>query len=126
MINSLKVFDALSDATRMRVVLLLLARDLCVCELEFVLKMSQSRISHQLRILREAGLVADRREGQWMIYSVPSPMKGKLRRILDALGPQPDREAEAAADLANLRVCLRRGLRPCSPTGPRLLTKESK
>jgi ArsR family transcriptional regulator len=114
----LKIFGALSDPTRLRVVLLLLEGDLCVCELEFVLKMSQSRISHQLRILRDAGLVVDRREGQWMVYSIPAPMKARLRRALDALGlPELTEAAEIASDRVNLGACLRRGMRPRSKTG---------
>jgi len=110
----LDAFAALSDPTRLRVVCLLLERDLCVCELEFILKMSQSRISHQLRILRDAGLAADSREGQWIIYSIPVRTKKRLRAALEALGADDLAEAkEIAADRANLRICLKKGIRPC-------------
>ncbi len=64
------LFKALSDGTRLRILNLLLERELCVCELMDVLKMSQPRISHQLRILKDAGLIADRREGKWMVYAL--------------------------------------------------------
>jgi len=57
--HTLKVFKALSDPTRLRILLLLLQRELCVCELAFILEMEQSRISHQLRVLRNADLVED-------------------------------------------------------------------
>jgi ArsR family transcriptional regulator len=61
--DTLKILKALADPTRLRIISLLLRRDLCVCELMFILKMEQSRISHQLRILRDADLVEDKREG---------------------------------------------------------------
>ncbi|MBN1223765.1 MAG: transcriptional regulator, partial [Candidatus Aminicenantes bacterium] len=57
--QAIKIFKALSDPTRLRILMLLLEGELCVCELVFVLKMEQSRISHQLRILRDADLVQD-------------------------------------------------------------------
>jgi DNA-binding transcriptional ArsR family regulator len=65
-----KMLSALSDATRLRIYLLLLEGDLCVCELGSILNIEQSRISHGLRILREADLIDSRREGKWIIYSV--------------------------------------------------------
>ncbi len=113
MTDALKTFAALSDPTRLRVIHLLLERDLCVCELVFILKMSQSRVSHQLRILREAGLVDDRREGQWMIYAVRPEARMSLRLILQALGPSDAASSgEIAADRENLRLCIKRCLRP--------------
>ena len=69
---TIKIFKALSDETRLRVYLLLLQSELCVCELENILNMEQSRISHSVRILKEAGLVVNRREGKWIIYAVNS------------------------------------------------------
>ena len=111
--KTLKTFAALSDPTRLRIVFLLLERDLCVCELEFILKMSQSRMSHQLRILRDAGLVKDKREGQWIIYSIPVRTRKRLRTALEALsGDDWTAAQEIAADRENLRACLRQKIRP--------------
>ncbi len=74
-----KLFRALADKTRLRIYLLLLQGELCVCELVAILKMEQSRISHSLRILKEAGLVDNYREGKWIIYSVnPEMSKNKI------------------------------------------------
>ena len=67
---TIKMFKALSDETRLRIYLLLLQGELCVCELVNILNMEQSRISHSVRILKEAGLVVNRREGKWIIYAV--------------------------------------------------------
>ncbi len=63
-----KMLGALSDMTRLKIYLLLLEDELCVCELENILDIEQSRISHGLRVLREADLVGSRREGKWIIY----------------------------------------------------------
>jgi len=70
----IKLFSALSDKTRLRIYLLLLEGELCVCELANILNMEQSRISHGLRVLREADLIDNQREGKWIIYSVNPKM----------------------------------------------------
>ena len=68
--NLIKVFKALSDETRIRLLKLLQQRELCVCELMQALNMTQSRVSRNLGILKDAGLVQDRREGLWVHYSL--------------------------------------------------------
>ena len=62
--------QAISDGTRLRIRKLLAQRELCVCELEAVLGMTQSRVSTNLAVLRNAGLVRDRRDGRWVFYSL--------------------------------------------------------
>jgi ArsR family transcriptional regulator len=80
------VFSALANETRQRCLLLLLAHDeLCVCELTHALDLSQPHISRHLAMLREAGLVSDRREGQWVHYRVNPELPVWVRRILEAL-----------------------------------------
>jgi len=122
----LKFFKMLSDPTRLRIILLLLEQDLCVCELTFILKMSQSRVSHQLRILREAGLVEDKRDGKWMIYGIPPAIRDTLRPLLDLFGKKERRGSEELLiDLRNLQICLKddvrrtRGRQTRAPKGPR-------
>ena len=63
-----KIFKALADRNRLRILKMLEARPLCVCEITAVLGIAQSSVSRHLGILREAGLVDDKKEGQWMIY----------------------------------------------------------
>ncbi len=75
---SLRFLKALADPTRLRLLRLLLDKPLCVCELTFALKMEQSRVSHQLQILRAAGMVEDRRDGRWIIYQIPTAVRGRL------------------------------------------------
>ncbi len=108
----LKFFKTLSDPTRLRIILLLLRKDLCVCELTFILKMSQSRVSHQLRILRDAGLVEDKRDGKWMIYGIPPGLRDTIRPLLDLFGKDERRKsAELLKDMKNLRLCLKEDIR---------------
>lgn len=95
--HTVKVFKALSDPTRLRILLLLLQKELCVCELTFILEMEQSRISHQLRVLRNADLVEDMREGKWIIYRVPEDKKIDLKLIFDQLIGVDLRELEDVA-----------------------------
>jgi len=65
-----KVFKALSDETRVRILKMLEARPLCVCEIQFVLKGSQPNVSHHLKTLSEAGLVDSERDGLWIAYRI--------------------------------------------------------
>ena len=117
----LKYFKALSDATRMRILLLLADRDLCVCELVFILKMEQSRISHQLQSLRKAGLVRNKREGRAIIYSLSPDKKDFVLALFDRLIPQVKDTPESKHDRANLRVCLEKDIKGvcCSVPLPR-------
>ena len=110
--DTLKIFKGLADPTRLRIVSLLLRRDLCVCELMFILKMEQSRISHQLRILRDADLVEDKREGKWMTYRISDKARPNLELLLSQLLKEQLKESEEAIrDLGNLEICLREDVR---------------
>jgi ArsR family transcriptional regulator len=70
MITPVNVFKALADETRLKIVILLLNREMCVCELEKILKTTQTKISRHLSILKFTGLVKFRRAGQWVYYSL--------------------------------------------------------
>ncbi|MEM3078250.1 MAG: metalloregulator ArsR/SmtB family transcription factor [Nitrososphaerales archaeon] len=65
-----KIFKALSDPTRLKIIKLLSVRDMCVCEIMVALDMTQPTASHHLNILENAGLVRPRREGKWIFYSL--------------------------------------------------------
>jgi len=110
--NAVEIFKALSDLTRLRIVLLLMQRELCVCELMFILKMEQSRLSHQLRILREAGLVADVRKGRWMIYRISGSARKRLGTVLDVtVKADVVRSAALLHDIGRLNLCIREKIR---------------
>ncbi len=110
--HTVQTFKALSDPTRLRIILLLIKKDLCVCELTFVLRMKQSRISHQLSLLKYAGIVEDRREGKWITYSI---IDEKRKLIISLLKNFVDKELkeseEIKKDLKNLDICIQKYIR---------------
>jgi ArsR family transcriptional regulator len=63
-----ELFKAFGDTTRIRILFALFEADICVCDLAATLNMTQSAISHQLRLLKQARLVSGRREGKQIIY----------------------------------------------------------
>lgn len=66
----LKVFKAVGDKNRLRILKMLEQKDMCVCELSAALSITQPSVSKHLSLLKEAGLVADERDGQWIEYSL--------------------------------------------------------
>ena len=66
----LTLLQALADEKRLRILEALTEGEACVCDLQESLEMGQSLLSHHLKVLREAGLVSDRKEGRWIHYSV--------------------------------------------------------
>ncbi len=73
-----EIFRALGDPTRVRILHALAASELCVCDLAAILGMSQSAVSHQLRLLRSLRLVRHRREGRMVYYALDDDHIEKL------------------------------------------------
>ena len=65
-----ELFKVFGDPTRIRILFVLFETEVCVCDLAAALSMTQSAISHQLRILKQSRLVKNRREGKSMFYSL--------------------------------------------------------
>lgn len=78
-----KLFLALSHPMRLRLLQLLGAREVCVCELVEALHQPQPKISQHLATLRNAGVVAARREGKWMHYRIVAAPDRPARRIVN-------------------------------------------
>jgi ArsR family transcriptional regulator len=77
------LFSSLANDTRLRCLMLLLRHDeLCVCELTHALGVAQPHVSRHLALLRESGLVSDRREGLWVHYRVHPDLPDWVRRVL--------------------------------------------
>jgi len=98
-----EVFKALGDPMRLRIIRLLLERELCVCELVQALAMPQYRVSRHLAVLRRAGLVQDRRQGTWVHYSLPAGHDGLRDALLAGLRLGLDGAAAVRNDLRRLR-----------------------
>lgn len=80
-----QVFRAMSDLTRLRCLMLMQAEgELCVCELTHALDEIQPKISRHLAILRDSGIVSDRRQGQWIYYRIQADLPGWTQQVLAA------------------------------------------
>jgi len=94
-----QLFRALCDETRLRCLLLLQAEgELCVCELTYALDTAQPKVSRHLAVLREIGLVADRRQGQWVYYRLHDELPDWIRDVMSAAGRGAEGEALFVTD----------------------------
>ena len=83
-----QLFHALSDETRLGILAMLRDGERCVCDLQTDLDAAQSRLSFHLKVLREAGLVIDRREGRWAYYSINPQAMTELHDIAVEMQPR--------------------------------------
>jgi len=77
-----RMFHALSDETRLRIVNRLRKGEHCVCDLTDALDAAQSRLSFHLRTLKDAGLVVDRKEGRWSYYRLRPEVLSRIEAVL--------------------------------------------
>lgn len=112
------LFQALGDRTRLRLLNLMADGEVCVCFFVEVLGEPQPKISRHLAVLREAGLVAARRDGKWMHYRVTPPTRctEMFESVMETLRRDPEMTRDRAA-LA--RAC-------CSTRVPELLRRAPK
>jgi ArsR family transcriptional regulator len=101
--NLSRMFKALGDDTRLRILFLLQQKDLCVCEIVKILSITQSKASRHLAYLKNAGLVEDRREGVWIYYTLDESKERFWQHLLAYLNGCFDRSQILAADLARLQ-----------------------
>jgi ArsR family transcriptional regulator len=98
-----QIFKALGDATRLRIMALLVeGRELCVCDIVAALGLPQSTVSRHLAALRNAGLVDDRRQGTWMHYRINRTATKDGDKLFDMLAAMVSGDEQAAADRRRL------------------------
>ncbi|GAB1535858.1 hypothetical protein ADMFC3_14890 [Geovibrio sp. ADMFC3] len=68
--NEIEVFKALGDENRVRIAMMLRERPMCVCEIDSVLDIALSTVSSHLKILKTSGIIKDKKDGRWVIYSI--------------------------------------------------------
>jgi ArsR family transcriptional regulator len=83
--HEVEIFRALGDPTRLRILKLLTGGELCVCQIERALKISQTLTSRHLSVLRMTGLVRTRKQGQWVYYSYNQPRTAFEKHILTCI-----------------------------------------
>src|ERR671914_373702 len=84
-----RLFHALSDPTRLSIVERLRFGERCVCDLTDALDAAQSRLSFHLKVLKDAGLVNDRRDGRWMYYTLNPEALEKMGELIQQLASAP-------------------------------------
>lgn len=96
-----KIFKALADETRLRILVLLLEGELCVCELIAALELPQSTVSRHLAYLKSARWVMDRKQGVWMYYRLNSDADKLRNPLIDIL-------QAALSDAPEIQVAIER------------------
>jgi ArsR family transcriptional regulator len=98
-----RLFKALGDEVRLRIVALLAHGELCVCHIEEALGLSQPNASRHLAILRTAGIVSHERRDKWVYYRLAPQSDADCRRQLNALVSSFAKQDQLRRDVARLR-----------------------
>jgi len=81
-----KIFKALSDPNRLRILKMLQTKSLCVCEITDVLRLATSTVSKHLSILKSTGFIIEEKEGKWVNYLInPRPSDARISSVLSTL-----------------------------------------
>jgi len=105
------LFKALADETRLRIVVLLSEKELCVCQIEAALALSQVKVSRHLTILRYAGLVRCRKEGTWVYYSLAEPKNKIEENLFESFKKHLRKEKFFSVDISNMEACISQPLK---------------
>src|SRR5215207_9664804 len=87
--RSVRLFHALSDRTRLSILQRLRFGERCVCDLTGALDAAQSRLSFHLKVLKDSGLVTDRRDGRWMYYTLNPDALAEIAEVVESLASAP-------------------------------------
>jgi ArsR family transcriptional regulator len=87
--RAIRLFHALSDGTRLSILQRLRLGERCVCDLTDALDAAQSRLSFHLKVLKDADLVTDRRDGRWMYYTLNHGTLNEVAELIDGLAAAP-------------------------------------
>jgi ArsR family transcriptional regulator len=86
--RAIELFHALSDETRLEIIELLRKGERCVCELTDTLDAAQSRLSFHLRVLKDAGIVRDRKDGRWVHYELVPDAFEEIETLVTEMKPR--------------------------------------
>ncbi|MBN2857257.1 MAG: winged helix-turn-helix transcriptional regulator [Candidatus Delongbacteria bacterium] len=108
MYSYIKIFKALGDETRLRIIKMLEVKKMCVCEITSIIGSSTPTVSNHLKILKEAGLVVQDRSEKYMNYSLVEDKKGFINDVLELISKiesplsRSDRESAIRTDRNNI------------------------
>ena len=87
--RAVQLFHALSDGTRLSILQRLRFGERCVCDLTDALDAAQSRLSFHLKVLKDVGLVTDRKDGRWMYYTLNAEALAEVGDFAETLASAP-------------------------------------
>ncbi len=93
--RAIELFHALSDETRLEIIELLRKGERCVCELTDTLDAAQSRLSFHLRVLKDAGVVRDRKDGRWVYYELDAEVFEEMETLVSEMKPSALKRTDA-------------------------------
>jgi ArsR family transcriptional regulator len=114
----IRIYECLCDETRLRILHLLSHQPLCVCHFQAILNAPQVRISKHLAYLRERALVETRREGAWIVYSLPQNPSRELAENMRCLQDCCLEQAIFTADLRRMAKAVASGSGPLNACCP--------
>jgi ArsR family transcriptional regulator len=101
--NYVKIFKALSDSNRLRILKMLENNPMCVCEIRAVLNLANSTVSKHLSLLREAGFILDEKNGKWVDYKLNDKTDNpQVRKLMKLLTEWLNNESRIIADRRKL------------------------
>jgi ArsR family transcriptional regulator len=113
-----QIFKGLSDASRLRILNLLMHGELCVCDIQYVLDSPQPNVSRHLIYLKNSGLVVDRREGPRMYYRITQSSDGVHQKLFALLQQVFESGASFAEDTKRLKKAVENGSCTVSESRP--------
>ncbi len=113
---------ALGDPVRWRIIHLVFEEPLCVCELAETLRLPQSTLSSQLRVIQKAGMLDCERRGKWLFYRVKPDFRDVLTALFKHFDSTRDTDPQLGKDAAKARQRVQRREKTCCPGPDKLAT----
>jgi len=107
MTEFMTITKALADPNRVRALMALRGRELCVCRIIELLQLAPSTVSKHLTILKQAGLIEGRKEGRWMHYRLPDDPSSKAWKTLEWVFQSLEDSPETVADRERLEAIMK-------------------
>lgn len=106
--EKVKIFKALSDPSRIRIMKMLQNGEVCVCDIQSVLGLAMSTVSNHLSILKESGLIIDRKEGKWSFYKLNNRTSDpNIQQMLILITGWLEEDATITKDSKKILACCR-------------------